>query len=156
MESQHSEQALPPCSGCLYDTTRKVLPGAFFILFVASGTGVLILNMGSHEPIPSDYAAGVAITFGVLIALIAIGNFLLCARKRNSQIKSTTNSARSSTGSESEVWYPRLKNYLVNYEDQRRRFVREFVRRRALKENSRKGSVNGLSQNREHSMTDSS
>jgi len=148
MESQHCEQVLPPCNGFLYDITRKVLPGAFFILFVASGTGVLILNLGSHEPVPSNYASGVAIAYGVLIALIAIGNFLLYARKRNSQIRSTTNSARSSTGDEREVWHFRLKKCLVDYEDRQRRFVREFVLRRVMKRNLRKGSLNGASQNR--------
>jgi hypothetical protein len=152
MESQYGEQVLPPCSGFLYDITRKVLPGAFFILFVASGTGVLILNLGSHEPVPSNYAAGVAIAFGVLIALIAIGNFLLYARNRNSQIRSTTNSARSSTGGEREAWHLKLKKSLVDYEDRQRSFVREFVLKRAMKRDLRTGSLNGVSQNRELPM----
>jgi hypothetical protein len=153
MESQHSEQVLPPRSGFLYDGTRKLLPGLFFILFVTSGTGVLILNRGQNTPVPSNYVNGFAIAFAVLIALIAIGNFLLYARKRMRLMRSTSGSERSSRiDGERDAWHIRLNKLWDEAKDRPRRLVQEFALRRVLKRNSRKGSVSAVSRNRELSV----
>jgi hypothetical protein len=155
MESQHSEQVLPPCPGFLHDTTRKVLPGAFVIVFVITGTYVLIYSLSLHEPVPSNFMTGAAITFGVLFALMIVGNFFLYARKRMNLIRSTLGSERSSRiEGERDAWYHRLRKHLDEYEDGPCRLLREFALKRALKTNSRKGSVNVVNQNRELSMID--
>jgi len=80
MADHHSEQALPTCPGVLHDATRKVPPTAFVILFVITGTYVLVYSLSLHQPVSPSFMTGVAITFGALFALILVGNFLLYAR----------------------------------------------------------------------------
>jgi hypothetical protein len=155
MAEQHSEQTLPPCPSALHDATRKVLPAAFVILFVITGTYVLVYSLSLHQPVSPSFMTGAAITFGVLFALIFVGNFLLYARERMRLMRPTSASERSSRiGGERKAWYLRLKNVWDKWKDGPRRLIRKIALMRALKRNSRKRSVNVVNQERELSMVD--
>jgi hypothetical protein len=157
MASQHSEQVVPPLSSCLHDTTRKMLPGIFVLVFVMAGTVVLVYSLPEHQPVPSSFVTGVAIIFGVLFTLMLIGNFLLYARMRMSLIRSASSSERSiRIEGQREAWLVRFRNFLEELEDRPRRFIRDYALRNALTKNSGKKSVGVVNESRELSMVPSS
>lgn len=150
MASPHSEQVHPPCPGLLHDSTRKLFPCAFLIMFVITGTVVLVYTLSLHQPVPPNFMTGAAITFGVLITLMLIGHFSLYVRKQLSLIRSASGSERSIIiEGEREAWNVRLRNLLDECEDMPRRLLREFALRRKLKRNPKKGLINTVNQNQE-------
>lgn len=148
MADEPTSQECPGRNSVLHDITHTALPVIFFLHFLITGTVVLIYTLYFHEPIPTNYAVGAAITFGCIIVLLALGHLWLYGRRRRSgrsdvELQSTSGPKRNSERGGIRGWFHRLGCYLVEYEYNQRKHVRGFLEERRERELTKRGFVDG-------------
>ncbi|RDW95155.1 hypothetical protein BP5796_00918 [Coleophoma crateriformis] len=107
-----------PQRSILKDCGYIVLPTVFFIHFTATGTAVLIYTLVMHRPTPTKYTIGAAITFAIILSMLAaIHLFLYCRQRFSKAYAAEKGSISGSSGtdySESRL-LTRLRNFLKRH-----------------------------------------
>ncbi|RDW88265.1 hypothetical protein BP6252_00297 [Coleophoma cylindrospora] len=104
-----------PQRSILKDCGYILLPTVFFIHFTATGTAVLIYTLVMHRPTPTKYTIGAAITFAIILSMLAAIHLFLYCRQRFSKAyaaeKGSISGSSGTDNSESRL-RTRFRNFL--------------------------------------------